>query len=205
MLKAKLLVEGTDDRHVILALCGLYDVPETFNIKDSGGIKTLLKSIPVHLKESELKALGIVLDADKSIENRWTSICAKLKQVGYSELPKEPDEKGTIIRHEGMPDIGIWIMPNNKLSGMLEDFISYLIPDGDPLEVKASSALTEIEAEKLNKYLSTHHQKAFIHTWLAWQETPGQPMGLAITAHALEHDKEIVKVFIAWLNNLFNQ
>ena len=205
MAEAELLVEGKNDLHVVSALCKLYDIPETFSVITPGdGVEDLLKSIPTRLKTSESEILGIMLDADQDIKSRWASVCSKLVQAGYSDLPKEPDENGTIIEREKMPRVGVWIMPNNKLSGMLEDFVSYLLPDDDKLSAKAKSILTEIEATNLNAYPDIHHQKAFIHTWLAWQETPGQPMGLAITAQALEHDKEIAQTFVNWLNRLFN-
>ena len=206
MPKAELLVEGKNDQHVVWALCELYDIPESFSVVIPGeGVEDLLKSIPTRLKTSKSEMLGIILDADQDIKGRWASVCSKLEQAGYLGLPKNPDENGTIIEREKMPRVGIWIMPNNKLSGMLEDFVSYLLPDDDRLGIKAKKVLAEIEAENLNKYPDIHHQKAFIHTWLAWQETPGQPMGLAITAHALAHDKEIAQKFVGWLNRLFNR
>ncbi len=205
MSKAELLVEGKNDQHVVWALCELYDIPENFSIVIPGeGVEDLLKSIPTRLKTSKSEMLGILLDADQDIKGRWASVCSKLEQAGYLDLPKKPDENGTIIEREKMPRVGIWIMPNNKLSGMLEDFVSCLLPDNNKLGVKAESVLADIESESLNKYPDIHHQKAFIHTWLAWQETPGQPMGLAITAHALKHDQEIAQKFVGWLNKLFN-
>jgi hypothetical protein len=44
-----------------------------------------------------------------------------------------------------------------------------------------------------------------IHSWLAVQETPGTPMGLAITKRYLNTDDENCQVFIDWLKRLFNQ
>ena len=94
-------------------------------------------------------------------------------------------------------------MPNNQLPGMLESFVTYLIPDGDSLLPKAESILSEIERENLNRYTPIHHPKAFIHTWLAWQDIPGRPMGQSITAQVLLHDTSVALSFINWLNRLF--
>ena len=94
-------------------------------------------------------------------------------------------------------------MPDNKLPGMLEDFVIYLIPSEDKLREKAAVILNEIETEKLNSYSLTHRPKALIHTWLAWQSKPGMPMGQAITAKALSNDSTIARIFVTWLNNLF--
>jgi hypothetical protein len=49
-----------------------------------------------------------------------------------------------------------------------------------------------------------HKSKARIHTWLAWQEDPGTPMGLAITKSYLDTNQELCNLFVNWLNNLFN-
>ena len=50
----------------------------------------------------------------------------------------------------------------------------------------------------------SHKAKARIHTFLAWQEDPGTPMGLAITKKYLQADSDSCLPFIEWLNNLFN-
>ncbi len=48
------------------------------------------------------------------------------------------------------------------------------------------------------------HSKALIHTYLAWQEEPGKPLGQAVTSHALRPQTEIARIFVNWLNRLFN-
>jgi len=94
-------------------------------------------------------------------------------------------------------------MPDNRLPGMLESFVACLIPDGDPLDLRARDCLRQIECDGLNRYRLIHRPKAFIHTWLAWQENPGLPMGQAITAQALNHNKVLAATFMGWLNCLF--
>ncbi len=47
------------------------------------------------------------------------------------------------------------------------------------------------------------HSKAKIHTYLAWQEEPGKPMGQAITAKVLHAESETAKVFVEWIKRLF--
>ena len=99
--------------------------------------------------------------------------------------------------------MGIWLMPDNQLPGMLEDFVAQLIPSADTLRGKADAILQEIELEGLQRFTGLHRPKALIHTWLAWQEEPGQPMGLAIRARALGHDSPTALAFVAWLRRLF--
>lgn len=210
----QLLVEGKNDCHVIWALCSKYQVPETFSVeivvnddfkqKGSQGVEELIASLPAKLDEGNLETLGIVVDADLDLAARWQAVTNKLKDFGYQNIPKVPPETGWIDLQPGLPKIGVWVMPDNKVPGMLEDFVASLIPSEDNLREKAAAILDEIELEKLNCYSPTHRKKAFIHTWLAWQSKPGMPMGQAITAKALSNDSAIASIFITWLNNLFN-
>jgi len=206
--RAQLLVEGKNDLHVIWALCKQRQVAKTFSVEipdeaESGGIEALLKSIPVRLKISGLRALGIVVDANQNLAGRWQAVCARLRQAGYENLPSQPDADGFVITLTNRPKVGVWLMPDNQLPGMLENFVTHLIPRGDPLALKAEACLQEIEEKGLNHYKPIHQPKAFIHTWLAWQENPGIPMGQAITAHILNHNEPLAMTFVNWLNRLF--
>lgn len=207
--KAQLLVEGKNDRHVIWALCQQYEVEKTFSVEipssDNGGIDALLDSIPVRLKISDLRALGIVLDANQNLNGRWQAIKHRLTEIGYTAFPQGPVPDGTIIDVPNKPKVGIWLMPDNQLPGMLEDFVAHLIPADHDLVPKAKRILQEIEEQNLNKYPLAHHPKAFIHTWLAWQKIPGQPMGQAITAQVLNHNKPLANNFVSWLRELFER
>lgn len=208
MSVAQLLVEGKDDQHVVWNLCKRHQLPERFSVEASrqgeGGVDQLLESIPVRLKIARLRALGIMLDADTNLQSRWQAICTRLQQAGYLDLPEIPDSIGTLIVQAGKPKVGIWIMPDNQLPGMLENFVTNLIPRDDQLLAMAASTLTSIETQNLQKYALIHHAKALIHTWLAWQETPGQPLGQAITAKVLQHDSPLALLFVQWLDRLFD-
>ena len=203
-----ILVEGMNDFHVISALCEKYNVPETFCIprpdkRKTQGVEALLIELPTIFKEKRLKTLGIVVDADQDIQARWQAIRDKLKLVGYDNIPKNPSPDGWVYEQQELPKIGVWIMPNNQLTGELEDFVSYLIPDNDQLKDKANAILDELERLKINGYNKEDRAKAFIHTWLAWQKEPGMPMGLSITAKVLKNNPAIAETFINWLNQLY--
>lgn len=206
-LTAELVVEGKDDQHVVWALCVRHNLPETFVVVTPGdevnGIDELLDGLPVRLKRSGLTALGLVIDADQGLQNRWQAVCARLAMHGYVNLPAQPDPQGTIIHQAPLPRLGVWLMPDNQLPGMLEDFVAYLIPGGDPLQARAHTIVAEIERDGLRRFNPLHRPKALIHTWLAWQERPGLPMGQAITTHALLHDAPLARTFVEWLQRLF--
>jgi len=125
---AQLLVEGKNDLHVILALCQKFNVVENFTIEiagvDSGGVDELLLSIPIRLKIARLRALGIVIDADQNSQGRWNAVRQRLIDFDYQHVPERPNPEGTIIQDDSKPRVGVWLMPNNELPGMLEDFVS---------------------------------------------------------------------------------
>lgn len=206
----QLLVEGKNDRHVIWALCQQHQLPETFSVEVSQedgteGVEALLSSLPDRLKQENIRTLGIVVDADQDLAARWQAVGDRLKATGYQNIPKTPPAAGWVCPSPDpfLPRVGVWLMPDNQLPGMLEDFIAHLIPVNDVLRPKAEAILQEIEQAGINRYTLVYHPKALIHTWLAWQEKPGMPMGQAITARVLSYDKEIALTFVEWLKSLF--
>lgn len=62
--------------------------------------------------------------------------------------------------------VGIWIMPNNRFEGMLEDFALNMIPAEDLLIRKVEVVLSELEAEGIQRYKQVHRSKAkYIRSW----------------------------------------
>lgn len=199
--KIVLLVEGKDDEHVIKNLFRHHNVTQPVHIKEKQGIDNLLETLGVEIDGSDLERLGIIVDADTNISSRWTQITNILKNAGYTDVPKLPDRSGTVVKEIGRPVIGIWLMPDNSLPGMLENFISFLIPQSDNLWGRAKQVVEEIpDAER--RFPVQHAIKAQIHTWLAWQKKPGKPLGLAITSHYLDAEASHAKKFIDWINKL---
>jgi hypothetical protein len=91
----QLLVEGKNDQHVIWALCEQHKLPETFSVEvpqedDAPGIEALLISLPLKLKEENLRTLGIVVDADRDLFARWQAVRDRLNVSGYQHIPKYP-------------------------------------------------------------------------------------------------------------------
>jgi hypothetical protein len=203
-----LLVEGPDDEHVIKAICGQRGLPKIKEIHQCQGITQLLESLPVRLKESDIGILGLVVDADENLSSRWDSIKSRLRDAGYTNLPAAPSPTGSVIHppvDSLLPKVGVWLMPNNLTAGILEDFLKFLVPDmnNNTLFSHAQSAVDNIPASQI-KFSLVAKPKVLIHTWLAWQEEPGRPLGQSITARFLDHDVPEVTTFVSWLSNLFD-
>ena len=52
------------------------------------------------------------------------------------------------------------------------------------------------------RFIEAHRTKAHIHTWLAWQDPPGQQLGEAIRSSTLLSDTLLAQTFLAWLIKL---
>lgn len=198
-----LLVEGKDDLFVFSNIFEKNKVKETFEIIEKNGIEQLFKSIPIYTK-TEKSTIGIIIDADIDIKSRWNTVRSILEQLGYTNISDNAITEGLILTNPHLPKIGVWIMPNNQENGMLEDFVKHLIPEDDMLIPFVDKTLTLLEEKGLQKYKHIHKSKARIHTWLAWQEDPGTPMGLAINKKYLNTDNPQTKIFINWINELYN-
>ncbi|MBC6421204.1 MAG: hypothetical protein GDA43_17750 [Hormoscilla sp. SP5CHS1] len=124
--------------------------------------------MPNRFRNENLRTLGIVVDADRDVAARWQAVGNRLRSVGYQNIPSSPPAEGWVDRQAELPQVGVWLMPNNQVPGMLEDFVASLIPSEDALLAKAETVLQELEATGINRYSIVQHPKALIHTWLAW-------------------------------------
>jgi hypothetical protein len=198
-----LVVKRPDDEHVFLALLKRHRFEPHFTIRVEGGYETLIARLSIHLEPgSDLERLGVVVDADTDIQARWQEIERTLKRAGYDAVPDHPDPTGTVIGHEDLPRVGVWIMPDNTLPGMLEDYLCFPVPAGDLLFERARRCVGEIPPEE-RRFLEAHFTKALIYTWLAWQEVPGKPFGQAITKGFFASDGPHVQRLLGWLTRLF--
>lgn len=206
MARKIMLVEGTDDEHVIKHICGSHRISHLDEVSPQGGAAELLEAIPNQLRDlhDNGDALGIVIDADDSPRARWQSLRDIFTQAGYPNVPRRPDPNGTILESPtgtALPRAGVWIMPDNGTPGILEDFLRFLIPDRQ----SALFAHAEHSVETVPERLFTENDtpKAVMHTWLAWQEEPGKPYGTAITAKFMDSQLPEAQLLAGWIERLF--
>ena len=205
MAKKVMLVEGDDDEHVVKHICGNHDIRDLDEIKEHGGVEGLLESIPVRLKSAsdEGDVVGIVVDADQDAAARWRQLSEMFANVGYSDVPNQPVPDGTILSPPDgtiLPRVGVWIMPDNRTDGILEDFLRFLVPQSNALYEHAVSSVDSVPERRFSE---NDRIKAVIHTWLAWQEEPGRPYGTAITAGFLDPQSCHAIAFASWIRRLF--
>jgi len=204
--KKVLWVEGKDDEHVLKHLSDNRGGPHFDEIIPHKGYTHLLGSLQTRLKAGLNDIIaGIVIDADTDLSARWRSLRDELLNTGYQNVPDKPSPEGTIIDPPAgafLPRVGIWIMPDNRTTGILEDFLKFLVPAGSPLFDHVNSSIDAIP-ESERRFSPLAQPKAIIHTWLAWQEEPGKPYGTAITMKFLDPHVPQADELVSWLNRLF--
>jgi hypothetical protein len=147
--------------------------------------------------------VGIVIDADVTLAQRWQSVRdALVPRYGERRVPEGPVTDGFILDRDGVwtKRCGVWVMPDNTQGGMLENFLLALIPAGDALLGHARQVVATLPE---TRFIQEHQAKAEVHTWLAWQEEPGTPLGLALARRYLDADHALARRFHDWLVRLF--
>lgn len=194
-----LLVEGQNDKHVVWQLCNRCGVPlDLRDILDRRGLDPLLRTVGAEIQAEGRQAVGILVDANDDLTNRWNAVRDRLRDVRIT-VPTHPDPAGTII--EGTPRVGIWLMPDNESSGELEDFVEQMIPAGDPVWPLSQRYIDGIPQAN-RKFAPPKTLRAQLYAWLAAREDPRQ-MGLAIQARDLAVDGALCQGFVEWLMALF--
>ena len=204
-----LLVEGHNDKHVVMHICDKLDIPRPSyeNIISRDGVDGVLKALPeqIRISNGEEDVVGVIVDADSSLSTRWDEIRKIVMSSGYDDVPNKPVKDGTIIEppdddDKFLPRLGFWIMPDNQSTGILEDFLHSLIPESGSLYNHVTKSVDSIPDRR---FTQEKEPKAIVHTWLAWQEDPGLPMGLSVTNDCFDLDAPEVDAFVSWLKRLY--
>ena len=195
-----LLVEGENDKHVILQMCiRIPGMPE-FCIIAKGDVETVLDSIANELRVDGRKAVGIVVDANDKVTKRWRAVTKRLRAVGI-DAPEQPERDGFCIEGTRLPRVGIWLMPDNESMGELEDFVCSMLPDDDPVWPRSKSYIDGIP-EVDRKFTAKKALRARVHAWLATRSRP-RLMGVAVHDGDLQINGELATRFSDWLRLVF--
>ena len=169
-----------------------------FGLIDKGG-ERLLPSIRGEILVEGRTAVGILLDANGDPQSKWQAVSDRLRDAGVT-APKAPAPGGTII--EGLPRVGVWVMPDNQSPGELEDFIERMIPSSDRVWPLSKAYIDGIPLED-RKFADGKVLRAKVHAWLATRASPRR-MGTAIGAGDLDLGEANSGRFVDWLRNLFS-
>jgi hypothetical protein len=204
-----ILVEGYDDKHALIHLMGHHinnwdnqNPPfacEITNGYEDGPRKT--GYITGKLKEEGVTTVGVIFDANKDFIGRWNRMKALLRD-SFPEMPDGMPTDGLVMENSEHKRLGIWIMPDNKSSGMLETFLHWLVKDQDQPLLKHANEATEKACVLGAPCKNEPQEKALIHTWLAWQAPPGISFGRALQRSVLDPESGRARDFANWIKRL---
>lgn len=225
-----LLVEGINDLHAVRNLLYCHEIvvyheddndedspvleSSAFEIKHagigdgSGGESKFSKAIATHFKADDIQTLGVIADADCECSDQWRSLLNELFSFEQERTVTaiEDYDRGdgwigeTVNQIRDPVRVGVWIMPDNESTGAFEEFAKHLVPDDDELWEYSEDVIDELPERRFD---DKDKGKAHIHTWLAWQETPREPIGRAIKQGVLTPEADLAEDFVEWVRRLF--
>lgn len=95
------------------------------------------------------------------------------------------------------------MMPDNRLRGMLETFLAYMVPEANDALWTYSQVVVEEAHRKNAPFTEFHRDKAQIYTWLAWQNPPGRQLHQAVMERILNPHHPRAQTFISWFKQLY--
>jgi hypothetical protein len=215
-----LLVEGTKDLYALAELCEMMGTPwkpEPVYIEDRGGVSTLLAELHTDLEDDQASRIGIIIDADPKFDpqgQEQAEAVHRAAQRAYERLynrlctrfptlpPSLPADGAHSEIHDGTR-VGVWVMPDNQLKGFLETFLLTMIDSEDALIAYAGAASRAARRHLGAPFKEAQSDKAQLHTWLAWQDEPGDSPSDAVKFRKLKPSNEAQR-FYAWFTRLFD-
>jgi len=204
-----ILVEGNDDKHALIHLMGHHinnwddqNPPfacEITNGYDAGPRKT--GYITGKLKGEDVTTVGVIFDANGDFSGRWNRMKGLLRD-SFPEMPDDMPVDGLVMENTEHKRLGIWIMPDNKSSGMLETFLRWLVKEQDQPLWEHAKTTKEKACELGAPCKDEPPEKALIHTWLAWQAPPGISFGRALQRSVLDPKADCARAFANWMKRL---
>lgn len=205
-----ILVEGKDEKRTLPEILEIAGIDwgergsESYRIVEFDGVENLLKpgEITAYLKATNVNNLVVIIDADTSPQRRWDQLCAALNSA-VPLLPQEIPSAGFVTTLPSGRRFGAWLMPDNNLPGMLEDWLLSAISfQSDDLLQFAARSVEHSRAHG-SPFIDSHTTKAQLHTYLAWQNPPGNQLHIAAKSklfHIVESDP-----FVQWFKNVFKR
>jgi hypothetical protein len=200
------IFEDEDDLNLvaqILRTCGIERKPKTISLKGYDGTK--LRSKLKDLASGDLNRLVLVLDADHEPvggpAKRWKEVLSALRETGFAIPEGVSTDNGLIYDLDDKRRVAVWLFPDCKSPGALEEFIMQTLVPVDDVLLK--NAQTVVGALEERRFPSKYDRKAEVRTWLAWQKRPGLPPGRAIAEKVLVPDETRLGPFLTWLRQAF--
>lgn len=175
-------------------------------VKEAGSISKVETVLVEELQSPDVTHIGIIVDANNVGANaRFDFLKNIIEKTLDEKLPPEItlDPSGITFQILDNLSIGIWIMPDNQSQGYLEHFVGGLIQSENSIWKFANEKVDELMDTAFCEFTEVKKQKALLHTYLAWEKTPGLPMGTAVNANFLNAESPSADAFVSWFENTF--
>lgn len=210
-----LLVEGEADRAFFELICRNIGLGNTVTVappKDLAGTHNTREGVFNHLplllqqlNDGAVLRLAVVVDADSPpnggflpTQDRVSGIVAPF---GY-DLPSGNHGGICYANGDGLADFGLWVMPNNGATGMLEDWVKQCVRVDERALLNHAAGVVAALPNPV-KFSPIHVSKAEIATWLAWQKRPGHGLYRAVTDDLIDPQSPGYLELMGWLKHLF--
>jgi len=191
-----ILVEGKDDEQFLSSFinelfpnsisdCNIINLQGKTNFKSQ--ISALSKTPGFR---ENVKVLLIFLDADDSLTNTFRSITNTLKELN---LP-DPVKPGELISDKQIK-VGVYIFPNSKDNGTLEDLLIEMIKETDNKSLECIYRYIDCIKKVQNISKLKHESKSILYSYFAIKQEPSDDPCTSIKRKALEFNcKSIEKL-----------
>ncbi|WLF82927.1 DUF3226 domain-containing protein [Moraxella sp. ZY210820] len=220
-----LLVEGKTDVNFFELFCKYHkinidniknidilsptDIDFGFHNNKGGVIDEALDDLLLQIQHKRIERLGVIVDADfekdgQGFAKTHQRIANKLAEYDYLLSPNSNIATYQLEKVQ-RPDIGVWIMPNNKDSGSIEHWIKENIHQDEQIFYEYVDDIIENISDK--RFKPSQQLKVKIGTWLLWQKHPH--LG-TISLFAQNIDKLIdrnsgsYQALLTWFEQVFN-
>ncbi len=161
-----LLVEGRADTEFYTAWCSksgrkVDTKPPTAvgaTIDSKTNALFMLPEILKQLRDGSVERLGVVVDADYKLEHglgfdgSFKKVKDALVEGGFGHPTTVPRSSGFLFPHpDGLSPVGLWIMPDNRREGMLEDFIEASITETHELTDRGQRAIFSLASKAVSE------------------------------------------------------
>ena len=215
-----LLVEGESDKSFFEEVCKQLSLSTKIQVappRDLGGTHNSKQGIFKHLStlllkqlaDGQLTHLAIIMDADYKdthglgYKGTLAQFERALSPFGFS-LKKNgnPNVSGLFFESsDGLNDIGVWIMPDTRQEGMLEDWLKQCVSNDELTLFRHATQIAKALPQQ--KFKEIHRSKAEIATWLAWQESPDRGAYHALSEGGFDKNSTSFLSLASWLRQVF--
>lgn len=211
-----LVVEGESDQRFFEQLCKMLGLHTTVKVappralqagayNTKQGVFNYLPTLLRQLDDGELTRLGVAVDADSPPNGGFpaTQALANRSFAPFGYTLKATQTAGLVYEHhDGLADVGVWVMPDNQTPGILEDWAQQcLSPQERTLFDHARSAVQTLPEPP--RFRPLQRSKAEVATWLAWQTQPGHGLDRAVAENRFDTASHGYQQLTAWLDQIF--